>query len=192
MELRQMQYLIAIYEHGGLSAAAEKLFLTPQALSKSIRKLEEELDAPLFYREKNSLILTPFGKKVLPEVQRLVADYEDMMRRLEQISAQERGRVRLAFSHGVPNALSLDSLRSFEEAHPEAVVDMVSCLICWPRTRCAGRRRTSGSPSACPSLPSSLSMYACGTTSCAPWSTRTTPWRGGRVSASGTWRASPW
>ena len=125
MELRQMQYLIAIYEHGGVSAAAEKLFLTPQALSKSIRKLEEELDAPLFYREKNSLILTPFGKKVLPEVQRLGADYEDMMRRLEQISAQERGRVRLAFSHGVPNALSLDSLRSFEEAHPEAVVDMV-------------------------------------------------------------------
>ena len=44
MELRQMQYLIAIYEHGGLSAAAEKLFLTPQALSKSIRKLEEELE----------------------------------------------------------------------------------------------------------------------------------------------------
>ena len=63
MELRQMQYLIAIYEHGGVSAAAEKLFLTPQALSKSIRKLEEELDAPLFYRGEEQPHPHPLRKK---------------------------------------------------------------------------------------------------------------------------------
>ncbi len=125
MELRQMQYLIAVEEAGSISAAAERLFLTPQALSKSIRKLEEELDAPLFFRERGALVLTPFGKTTLTEVRRLISDYEGMTRRLAQISAQEKGRVRLAFSHGVPNALSLESLHEFESAYPGVVLDVV-------------------------------------------------------------------
>lgn len=125
MELRQMQYFIAVYECGGISAAAEQLFLTPQALSKSIRKLEEELDAPLFFRDRGALLLTAFGKKALSEMRRLVEDYDAMARRLEYISAQEKGVVRLAFSHGVPNALSLESIHDFEAAHPDAVLEVV-------------------------------------------------------------------
>lgn len=120
-----MQYFIAVHECGGISAAAERLFLTPQALSKSIRRLEEELDAPLFFRDRGALLLTPFGKTALAEARRLVADYEEMMRRLASISAQEKGVVRLAFSHGVPNALSLESLHGFETAHPGATLEVV-------------------------------------------------------------------
>lgn len=120
-----MQYFIAVHECGGISAAAERLFLTPQALSKSVRKLEEELDAPLFFRDRGAMVLTPFGKKALIELRRLVDDYEEMARRLECISAQEKGVVRLAFSHGVPNALSLESLYDFEATHPEAVLEVV-------------------------------------------------------------------
>lgn len=120
-----MQYFIAVYECGGISAAAERLFLTPQALSKSIRKLEEELDAPLFFRDRGAMLLTTFGKKALTEMRRLMEDYESMARRLEYISAQEKGVVRLAFSHGVPNALSLESLHDFEATHPEAVLEVV-------------------------------------------------------------------
>lgn len=125
MELRQMQYLIAIHERGSISAAAEGLFLTPQALSKSIKKLEEELDAPLFFRERGTLVLTPFGKTTLTEVRRLVSDYGGMMDRLSQISMQEKGRLRIASSHGVPNALSLECLHEFEREHPGTVLDIV-------------------------------------------------------------------
>ena len=43
MDLHQMEYFIAVCDYGGVTPAAEALFLTPQALSKAIRKLEEEL-----------------------------------------------------------------------------------------------------------------------------------------------------
>ncbi len=106
-----MEYFIAVCDYGGITPAAEALFLTPQALSKSIRTLEKELDAPLFCREKSGLALTPFGKKALEEIRRLVGEYHTVALRLEQISAQEKGLVRLSCGWGVPSVLPLEELR---------------------------------------------------------------------------------
>lgn len=111
MDLHQMEYFIAVCDYGGVTPAAEALFLTPQALSKSIRKLEEELEAPLFCREKSGLVLTPFGEKALEEIRHLVNEYRTVSLRLRQISAQEKGRIRLACAFSVPNALPLEALR---------------------------------------------------------------------------------
>ncbi len=111
LELHQMEYFIAVCDYGGVTPAAEALFLTPQALSKSIHKLEKELDAPLFCRNKSGLALTPFGEKALAEIRRLVDEYHTAALRLGQISAQEKGLIRLSCGWGVPNALPLDDLR---------------------------------------------------------------------------------
>lgn len=111
MVLHQMEYFIAVCDYGGITPAAEALSLTPQALSKSVRKLEEELDSPLFFHEKKGLSLTPFGKKAQAEIRHLLSEYYSMTRRLSQISAQEKGRLRLACAHSVPNALPLEELQ---------------------------------------------------------------------------------
>ena len=111
MDLHQMEYFITVCDYGGITPAAEDLFLTPQALSKSIRKLEEELGSPLFFREKSGLVLTPFGEKALAEIRRLMGEYRLTTQRLEQISAQENGLIRLACAARIPNALPLDELQ---------------------------------------------------------------------------------
>lgn len=111
MDLHQMEYFITVCDCGGITPAAESLFLTPQALSKSIHRLEEELQCPLFAREKSGLVLTPFGTKALEEIRRLVAAYHTTAQRLEQISTQERGLIRLSCASRIPNALPLDELR---------------------------------------------------------------------------------
>lgn len=119
MDIHQMEYFIAVCDYGGFTPAAEALFLTPQAMSKSIRKLEEELDAPLFTREKKGLSLTPFGEKALEEFRSLVNDYRTVKQRLGQIAVQEKGNIRLACAFGVPNALPLEALR--EELLPKGI-----------------------------------------------------------------------
>lgn len=119
MDIHQMEYFIAVCDYGGFTPAAEALFLTPQAMSKSIRKLEEELDAPLFTREKKGLSLTPFGEKVVEEFRRLVSDYRASRQRLTQIAVQEKGLIRLACAFGVPNAFPLEALR--QELLPEGI-----------------------------------------------------------------------
>ena len=60
-ELSQLQQLIAVAEEGTLSAAAEKLHISQPALSRSMQKLEEHFDAPLFSRTKNRMTLNDTG-----------------------------------------------------------------------------------------------------------------------------------
>ncbi len=61
MDFRQLEYVIAIEQEKTLLAAAERLFLSPSALSQHIAKLEDELQTPLFKRTKQGWIPTTAG-----------------------------------------------------------------------------------------------------------------------------------
>lgn len=62
MEFRQLQYVLTISQEHTLTAAAEKLFLSPSALSQYISKLEQSLHTPLFERTKQGWIPTHAGR----------------------------------------------------------------------------------------------------------------------------------
>lgn len=49
METKQLTYILAIAQEGGISKAATKLFITQSALSQQLLKLEHELGTPLFF-----------------------------------------------------------------------------------------------------------------------------------------------
>ena len=71
-ELSQLQQLIAVAEEGTLSAAAEKLHISQPALSRSMQKLEEHFDAPLFSRTKNRMTLNDTGVCAVQGARRVV------------------------------------------------------------------------------------------------------------------------
>ncbi len=56
------EYLITILSEGSITAAAEKLFISQPALSKHIKKIEEKIGAPLFYRDAHPIRLTEAGR----------------------------------------------------------------------------------------------------------------------------------
>ena len=62
MELYQLIQLLAIADCGTMSSAAEKLHLSQPALSRSMQKLEEELQVSLFDRQKNKISFNANGK----------------------------------------------------------------------------------------------------------------------------------
>ncbi|MFV0351848.1 MAG: LysR family transcriptional regulator [Oscillospiraceae bacterium] len=125
MDIRQMYYLVEICDSPSLSAAAAKMYLTPQALSKSISAWEEELGTPLFYREKGRLIITPFGREVLKEVRPFVASHRALCLHLKRLGEQEQGRIGIAFAHGVLHALSLNFINLLEAQIPSASFDVI-------------------------------------------------------------------
>lgn len=65
MHTDQLKYLSVINTYGSLRSAAEKLFITPSALSSSVKKLEEELGFQLLERSNQGVTLTQFGQKLL-------------------------------------------------------------------------------------------------------------------------------
>lgn len=65
MTFEQLLYLQKVYEHHSIALASEALHITRQALSASLKKLEQELDVPLFIRTVKGIDLTPKGHEVL-------------------------------------------------------------------------------------------------------------------------------
>ncbi len=62
MELKQIQYFLAVAESGSFSAAAETLFISQSSVSKQISALETELNVRLFDRSRRKIELTEAGK----------------------------------------------------------------------------------------------------------------------------------
>lgn len=62
METKLIEYIMAIAKHRSISKAAEELYVTQSALNQQLLKLEKELGAPLFFRERNNWELTNIGR----------------------------------------------------------------------------------------------------------------------------------
>jgi DNA-binding transcriptional LysR family regulator len=82
IDLRHVRHLLAVASHSTVQAAAETLHLTQPALTKSIARFEEELDANLFDRRGRRLVLAELGE-------RLVDRGEDLLRHVGELEEEE-------------------------------------------------------------------------------------------------------
>lgn len=62
MDLKQLEYIVAIAECGNISKAAQALFITQSGLNQQLIKLEKHLGIQLFYRNKHYLRMTQAGE----------------------------------------------------------------------------------------------------------------------------------
>jgi DNA-binding transcriptional LysR family regulator len=81
MEMHQVRYALAVARALNFTKAAETCNASQPALSKAIKALEEELGAPLFHREGKQVLLSDFGRSMLPHLQR-IADEAEMAQML--------------------------------------------------------------------------------------------------------------
>lgn len=87
LETNQLSQLITIADTKTLSKAAEILHISQPALTRSIQKLESELNVTLFDRQKNKITLNKTGKLAVSHARRILADVEQMT---QSIQAFER------------------------------------------------------------------------------------------------------
>lgn len=77
--LRQLELFVAAAEHGSFSAAADSLFLTPNAVALAVRDLETALGAHLAVRQRAvGLTLTPAGVHLLDRAKKLLREADDL------------------------------------------------------------------------------------------------------------------
>ena len=73
MTLTELKYIIAVAAEKNFGRAAEKCFVSQPTLSIAIKKLEDELEATIFERQKNEVLVTAVGERILQQAQ-LVCD----------------------------------------------------------------------------------------------------------------------
>lgn len=96
MELLQLQYFIEVARLEHMTEAARSLHVTQSSLSKTIRRLEEDLDAPLFDRTNRKLRLNDFGRLFLPRAERALFELEQGRRELRDLAGRESDTLKLA------------------------------------------------------------------------------------------------
>jgi LysR family transcriptional regulator, carnitine catabolism transcriptional activator len=78
MDLRQLEYAVAVAEHGGFTSAAAALHVSQPALSHGIRALEAQLGVELFARLGRSVAITDAGARVVAAARRVLAEVADL------------------------------------------------------------------------------------------------------------------
>jgi LysR family glycine cleavage system transcriptional activator len=84
LPLNALRTFEAVASRLSFSKGAEALNVSPAAVSSQIRNLEDRLNQPLFHRQGRNISLTRAGERLLPGVQRGLAEFNKAMRELEQ------------------------------------------------------------------------------------------------------------
>src|SRR5688572_21981014 len=94
MELRQLEYLVAVVDASSFSAAARQLGVAQPSISEQVRKLERELRQPLLDRLPRRVVPTPAGQQLVEHARRILAEVaEAESRAREGVSGTLSGRL---------------------------------------------------------------------------------------------------
>ena len=115
MELRMLEYFLAVADAGSMSAASERTYISRQALSKAISDLENELGVSLFVRSNNGINLTAEGNHLYKKANSILKQISELHDYMHSIGQTAVERLDLDFSMGTQNILWDPILRVKDE-----------------------------------------------------------------------------
>ena len=119
MDIRTMQYYLAVVREGTISAAAEALHVAQPSLSRQMKELEEELGAPLFERGNRKITLTEEGMILRKRAEEMVRLMQMTEEEISQVKNHISGSVRIGAGESISfHYLSRAAASIFEE-HPD-------------------------------------------------------------------------
>lgn len=119
MNITQVRYVLAAAEHGSMSRAAESLFLSQPALSLQIKKLEDELGFPLFFRTAQGVTLTEEGKAFCAGAREVAARWQELEETTKKLGHKHKERLRIRLGPRVFTNQLFTNIVAFFDNHPE-------------------------------------------------------------------------
>ncbi|MGW2169510.1 isocitrate/isopropylmalate family dehydrogenase [Streptomyces sp. NPDC001705] len=96
MDARQLQYFLAIVEHGGFSKSAAALHVAQPSLSQAMANLQADLGVPLFHRVGRGVVLSKAGTELLEPSRRVLRDLQAVRDRAASLTGLGSGTVDVA------------------------------------------------------------------------------------------------
>jgi DNA-binding transcriptional LysR family regulator len=124
MEFSQLETFVTVASEHSFSRAAERLFRTQPAISIALRKLEEEIGAPLFDRSKKQPELTAAGEEFLSYAQQLLSLRRESKESIEALTRLHTGRVRIGANESTSLYLLPQMILDYRKQHPDIKIEV--------------------------------------------------------------------
>ena len=132
MTLQQLEYIVAVEQHGYFVSAAEACGVTQSTLSLMIKKLEEELDIRIFNRDTHPVTITEMGQKVIEEAKMAIYHTKQMVEMTRSAKEQASGDLSIALTTTVAPVIMpglFHYMRAKHSAIQLRVEEMISATI---------------------------------------------------------------
>ena len=124
--LRQLAYLVAVAEHGSVTAAANALYTSQPGVSNAIAQLEETFGLQFFVRHHaRGVSLTPAGQSFIAAARNLLHHADDLQQQAQEISQSLRGAITLGCFTTMAPILLPGLLSALRTAYPELEVNLL-------------------------------------------------------------------
>lgn len=123
MDLRQLEYLVAVAEERSFTRAAQRVHVAQPAVSAAVARLERELGQPLLDRSRRQVVATAVGEAVLGHARSALAAVADVRRTVDELTGLMRGSVAI----GTVTSHSVDMpalLAEFHRAYPAVEITL--------------------------------------------------------------------
>jgi DNA-binding transcriptional LysR family regulator len=127
MELRQLEYFVAVADERSFTRAAEQLHVVQSGVSSGVKALERELGAALFERTSRRVALTSAGAALLPKARSTLDAARDARDAVDEVRGGLRGVVRIGALSSVLSLVDIPALLGrFHERHPAVRIELVA------------------------------------------------------------------
>ena len=123
MHLKQLEYFVAAAEFMNFSHAAQRLFISQQALSEQISKLESEYGVKFFIRGRK-MMLTRDGECMLKAARQILAQERNLRNELEILNSDVHGTLNVGMSYIRSRLMFPSCLTAFKAKYPYVTVKL--------------------------------------------------------------------
>ena len=124
MEMNQLEFFRKVVEEGSFSKAAERVYRTQPAVSIAIRRLEEEIGAPLFERSQKTPALTDVGHVVYDYAKQILSLRDQALDGVAEMKLLKRGRVRIGANESTSHYLLPQIILDYLKRYPQVKVEI--------------------------------------------------------------------
>jgi DNA-binding transcriptional LysR family regulator len=124
MEIRQLEYFIAVAEEANFTRAADRVHISQSGVSAQVRQLEHELGATLIDRSGRTATLTTAGAAALEPARSVVASMAAVRAAVDEVNGLIRGRLTVGMVTACTVTPLFEALAAFNLAHPRVEISL--------------------------------------------------------------------
>ena len=121
MEIKQLEYVLAVAKHKNFSKAAAETFVSQPSISQQIKLLEKELQIKIFSRDTHQVSLTDIGKIFCEHAQIVLNDIYELKNAINKYTGTQKPVIRVGVFPFYQGTVLREAMDSFFSSHSEVI-----------------------------------------------------------------------